>query len=461
MEAHEGIKRKLSTILAADVVGYSKMMAADEEATLRTLLSYRAIIGDLLDKHGGRIFNTAGDAVLAEFNSAVEGVRCAISIQEELEVRNAELPDDRKMRFRIGINVGDVMIEGDDLFGDGVNVAARLEGIASPGGVCISASTFEQVKNKLSIGFEDLGPQEVKNIPHPVGAFQVLSGPISVRPAEGAGAAGKRPDKGVRPPRWRSVALAAAVVLLVGAGAVAFWEFYPRSSALPGNVASTSAPENAAPKLPGKPSIAILPFENMSDDPGQEHFSDGLTEDIITDLAQLEDLIVIARASVFTYKGKSVKVQQVARELGVQYVLEGSVRKSGDRVRITAQLVDGKTGHHLWAERYDRDLKDIFALQDEIAQKIRATLAGYAVKTAKGSAARDRYETIGTVVSVDPEKSRIVLDHGEIKDFMAPMVMSYVVTPATLLRGLAKGDKVRFTIDTDKRTIVAIAPVGK
>ncbi len=167
------ISRKLTTILAADVVGYSKMMAADEEATLRTLRSYRTIIGDLLDKHGGRIFNTAGDAVLAEFNSAVEGVRCAISIQEELEVRNAELSDDRKMRFRIGINVGDVMIEGDDLFGDGVNVAARLEGVASPGRVCISASTFEQVKNKLSIGFEDLGPQEVKNIPHPVGAFQV------------------------------------------------------------------------------------------------------------------------------------------------------------------------------------------------------------------------------------------------------------------------------------------------
>ncbi len=233
MEAHEGVSRRLSTILAADVVGYSKMMAADEEATLRTLLSYRAIIGDLLDKHGGRIFNTAGDAVLAEFNSAVEGVRCAISIQEELEVRNAELPDDRKMRFRIGINVGDVMIEGDDLFGDGVNVAARLEGIASPGGVCISASTFEQVKNKLSIGFEDLGPQEVKNIPHPVGAFQVLSGPISVSPAGEAGVAGKRPDKGVRPPRWRSVSLAAAVVLLIGAGAVAFWNFGPRSSAPP------------------------------------------------------------------------------------------------------------------------------------------------------------------------------------------------------------------------------------
>ncbi len=455
------VSRKLSTILAADVVGYSKMMAADEEATLRTLLSYRAIIADLLDKHGGRIFNTAGDAVLAEFNSAVEGVRCAISIQEELEVRNAELPDDRKMRFRIGINVGDVMIEGDDLFGDGVNVAARLEGIASPGGVCISASTFEQVKNKLSIGFEDLGPQVVKNIPHPVGAFQVLSGPVSVRHAEGPGAAGRRPDKDVRPPWWRSAAFAAAVVLLVGAGAVAFWKFYPRSSALPGTAASTSAPENAAPKLPGKPSIAILPFENMSDDPEQEHFSDGLTEDIITDLAQLEDLIVIARASVFTYKGKSVKVQQVARELGVRYVLEGSVRKSGDRLRITVQLVDGKTGHHLWAEHYDRNLQNDFTLQDEITQKIRATLAGYAVKTPEGGAARDIYAGTGTVVSIEPEKNRIVLDHEEIKGFMAPMVMSYIVTPATLLHGLAKGDKVRFTVDADKRVIVGIAPVGK
>ncbi|MCZ6607533.1 MAG: copper-binding protein [Alphaproteobacteria bacterium] len=452
MEAHEGVKRKLTAILYADVAGYSRLTGEDEEGTHRLLSAYLDVITATIEKHGGRTVHFAGDAVLADFSSVVDALACAVEAQRELRNRNEALPEERRVQFRIGINLGDVIVDREDIYGDGVNIAARLEGLAQPGGICISGAVYQQVRNKLELAFEFMGPQEVKNIAEPVPVFQVQLDP---------GAAGKRPDKGVRPPRWRSLALAAAVVLLVGAGAVAFWNFYPRSSAPPIDVASTAAPENAVPKLPDKPSIAILPFENMSDDPGQEHFSDGLTEDIITDLAQLEDLIVIARASVFTYKGKSVKVQQVARELGVQYVLEGSVRKSGDRVRITAQLVDGKTGHHLWAERYDRDLKDIFALQDEIAQKIRATLAGYAVKTAKGSAARDRYETIGTVVSVDPEKSRIVLDHGEIKDFMAPMVMSYVVTPATLLRGLAKGDKVRFTIDTDKRTIVGIVPVGK
>ena len=452
MEAHEGVKRKLTAILYADVAGYSRLTGDDEEGTHRLLSAYLDVITATIEKQGGRTVHFAGDAVLAEFGSVVDALACAVQAQRELRNRNRGLPEDRRVQFRIGINLGDVIVDREDLYGDGVNIAARLEGLAQPGGICISGAVYQQVRNKLALAYEFMGPQEVKNIAEPVPVFQVQLDPV---------AAGKRPDKGVRPPRWRSVALAAAVVLLVGAGAVAFWNFYPRSSPPPGNVASTSAPENAAPKLPGKPSIAILPFENMSDDPGQEHFSDGLTEDIITDLSQLEDLIVIARASVFTYKGKSVKVQQVARELGVQYVLEGSVRKSGDRVRITAQLVDGKTGHHLWAERYDRDLKDIFALQDEIAQKIRATLAGYAVKTVKGSAARDRYEAIGTVVSVDPEKSRIVLDHGEIKDFMAPMVMSYVVTPATLLQGVAKGDKVRFTIDADKRVIVGIVPVGK
>ncbi len=450
MEAHEGVKRKLTAILYADVAGYSRLTGEDEEGTHRLLSAYLDVITANIEKHGGRTVHFAGDAVLADFGSVVDALACAVEAQRELRKRNEGLPEERRVQFRIGLNLGDVIVDRDDIYGDGVNIAARLEGLAQPGGICISGGVYQQVRNKLELAYEFMGPQEVKNIAEPVPVFQVQLDPV---------VAGKRPDRGVRPPRWRSVALAAAVVLLVGAGAVAFWNFYPRSSAPPGIVASTSAPENAAPKLPGKPSIAILPFENMSDDPGQEHFSDGLTEDIITDLSQLEDLIVIARASVFTYKGKPVTVQQVARELGVQYVLEGSVRKSGNRVRITAQLVDGKTGHHLWAERYDRDLKDIFALQDEIAQKIRATLAGYAVKTAEGSVATDRYEAIGTVVSVDPEKSRIVLDHEEIKDFMAPMVMSYMVTPATLLRGLAKGDKVRFTIDADKRVIVGIVPV--
>jgi TolB-like protein/class 3 adenylate cyclase len=446
VEAHEGVKRKLAAILYADVAEYSRLTGEDEEGTHRLLSAYLDLITAIIEKQGGRTVHFAGDAVLAEFSSVVDALACAVEAQRELRKRNEALPEERRLQFRIGINLAEVIVDREEIYGDGVNIAARLEGLAQPGGICISGGVYQQVKNQLALAYEFMGPQEVKNIAEPVPVFQVQWDP---------GVVGKRRDKGVRPLRWRSVAFAAAVVLLVGAGAVAFWNFYPRSSAPP------AAPENAAPKLPGKPSIAVLPFENMSDDPGQEHFSDGLTEDIITDLSQLEDLIVIARASVFTYKGKPVKVQQVARELGVQYVLEGSVRKSGDRVRITAQLVDGMTGHHLWADRYDRDLKDVFALQDEIAQKIRATLAGYAVKTAKGSAARDRYEAIGTVVSIHPEKSRIVLDHEEIKDLMAPMVMSYIVTPATLLQGLAKGDKVHFTIDADKRVIVGIVPVGK
>ena len=452
MEAHEGIKRKLAAILYADVAGYSRLTGEDEEGTHRLLSAYLDVITATIEKHGGRTVHFAGDAVLAEFGSVVDSLACGVDAQRELRKRNEGLPDERRVQFRIGINLGDVIVDRDDIYGDGVNIAARLEGLAQPGGICISGGVYEQVRNKLALAYEFMGPQEVKNIAEPVPAFQVQLDP---------GAAGKRPDKGVRPPRWRSVALAAAVVLLIGAGAVAFWNFYPRSSALPVDVAPTAAPEIAAPKLPDKPSIAVLPFKNMSNDSWQEHFTDGLTEDIITDLSQLEDLIVIARASVFTYKGKPVKVQQVARELGVRYVLEGSVRKVGDRVRITAQLVDGETGHHLWAERYDRDLQDDFTLQDEITQKIRATLAGFAVKAPEGGPATDRYEATGIVVSVDSEKSRIVLDHGEIKDFMAPMVMSYMVKPATLLRGLAKGDKVRFTVDADKRVIVGIVPVGK
>ena len=452
MEAHEGVKRKLAAILYADVAEYSRLTGEDEEGTHRLLSAYLDLITAIIEKQGGRTVHFAGDAVLAEFSSVVDALACAVEAQRELRKRNEALPEERRLQFRIGINLAEVIVDREEIYGDGVNIAARLEGLAQPGGICISGGVYQQVKNQLALAYEFMGPQEVKNIAEPVPVFQVQWDP---------GVAGKRRDKGVRPLRWRSVAFAAAVVLLVGAGAVAFWTFYPRSSAPPGNVASTPAPENAAPQLPDKPSIAILPFENMSDDPEQEHFSDGLTEDIITDLSQLEDLIVIARASVFTYKGKPVMVQQVARELGVRYVLEGSVRKSGDRVRITAQLVDGETGHHLWAERYDRDLKDIFALQGEIAQKIQATLAGYAVKAPEGGAATDRYEAIGTVVSIEPEKSRLVLDHEEIKGFMAPMMMSYMVTPATLLRGLAKGDKVRFTIDADKRVIVGIVPVGE
>jgi adenylate cyclase len=307
----EDFKRKLAAILSADVKGYSRLMGEDEDATVRTLTAYREVIAALIKKHRGRVVDSPGDNLLAEFASVVDAVRCAVGIQEELKVKNAELPENRKMAFRIGINLGDVIEEGDRIYGDGVNIAARVEGLAGGGGICISGTAYDHVENKLPLEYEYWGEQTVKNISKPVRVYRV-----------------------------RTEAEAAV----------------PKVS---GEL-----------ELPDKPSIAVLPFVNMSGDPEQEYFSDGMTEEIITALSKVPRLFVIARNSTFTYKGKPVKVQKVAEDLGVRYVLEGSVRKAGDRVRITAQLIDAITGHHLWAERYDRELKNVFALQDEITMKI-------------------------------------------------------------------------------------------
>ena len=360
-----GVKRKLTVILAADAEGYTRLMRAAEETTLETLSGHREVIDGLIARHDGRIVNTGGDSVLAEFGSAVEAVRCAIAIQEELRVRNAQLADDRKLRFRIGVNVGDVMVKDDDLFGDGVNVAARLEGLAEPGGVCVSGSVFEQVKHKLSLSFEDIGPQAVKNVDEPVPAFRIVPGSVSVTP-------GAPTDEAAPAPRWRTPAIAAAAivaVVLIAAGGVAVWDNFLRPP----------------PALPEKPSIAVLPFDNVSEIPEQEYFSDGITEDIITDLSKISGLFVVARNSTFLYKGKDMDIKLVAQRLGARYVLEGSVRRVGDRLRVTAQLIDAATGYHLWAERYDRDMKDVFAVQDEITEKIVAALK---VKLTVGEQAR-------------------------------------------------------------------------
>ena len=360
--AEEKVTRKLTTILAADVEGYSRLMRADEEATLKTLGEYREIIDGLIARHDGRVFSTGGDSVLAEFGSAVEAVRCAISCQEEISSRNAELADDRKLIFRIGINVGDVMVRDGDLFGDGVNVAARLEGLADPGGVCISGSVFEQIKHKLSLGFEDMGPQEVKNIAEPVSAYRLVPGQNSVAPA--ATATTKPSIKR----RWRMPAIAATAVVIIAAGGLTVWRPWE-----PG--IEPASVENMAFPLPDKPSIAVLPFTNMSDDPAQEYFVDGITEDLITDLSKVSGLFVIARNSTFVYKGRPVTVRQVAEDLGVRYVLEGSVRRAGDQVRINAQLIDATTGGHIWADRYDGSLADVFALQDKVTESIVDALA--------------------------------------------------------------------------------------
>ncbi len=350
-----GVQRRLAAILSADVKGYSRLMGEDEITTVRTLTAYREVMSALIREHRGRVVDAPGDNLLAEFASVVDAVECAVELQREFKSRNAELPTPRRLEFRIGINLGDVIVEGERIYGDGVNIAARVEGLAEPGGISISGTVYDQVKNKLALAYEPLGEHAVKNIREPVRVYRVRPEPQppGTRPEVGK-AAGRR--------SWRRATLLLGVVLLVVAAGVAVWSLSLRSRSPGAGVTD-------------KPSVAVLPFENMSGDAGQEYFSDGITEDLITGLSKLSGLFVIARNSVFAYKGKTLQPAQVSRELGVRYVLEGSVRKAGNRVRITAQLVDASTGYHVWAERYDRDLKDVFALQDEVTQKIVGVLA--------------------------------------------------------------------------------------
>jgi adenylate cyclase len=354
----EEVKRKLTAILSADVKEYSRLMGEDEKATVRTLNMYKEVMTALIQHHHGRVVDAVGDNVLAEFASVVDAVECGVEIQKELKTRNGELPENRRMEFRIGVNLGDVIEEGEQIYGDGVNIAARLESLSEAGGICISGTAFDQVKNKVNLGYKYLGEQTVKNILEPVRVYKVLMEPEAAGKVLG--------EKKTKPREWQKTALIVVSILILIIAAVAIWKLYLRPTP-PLEVASK---EKMAFPLPDKPSIAVLPFVNMSDDPKQEFFSDGITEEIITALSKVPRLFVIARNSTFTYKGKSVKVKQVAEELGVRYVLEGSVRRGGNKVRITAQLIDALAGHHLWAERYDRDLKDIFALQDEVTLKI-------------------------------------------------------------------------------------------
>ena len=313
------VKRRLAAIFAADVEGYSRLMGADEVATLDALTARREILDGLIASHGGRIANTAGDSVLAEFGSAVDAVRCAMEAQDALAKANSTLPENRQINFRIGVHVGDVMVRAGDLFGDGVNIAARLQTLAKAGGLCVFGVTYDQVRKILPLEFADLGSQTVKNIEEPIRAYEVN--------AQSEGASSGLKD-----------------VL--------------------------SAGDRKPLPLPDKPSIAVLPFQNMSGDPEQEYFADGMVEEIITALSRNKQLFVIARNSSFTFKGKAVDIKQVARDLGVRYVLEGSVRKSGNRIRITGQLIDAASGAHLWADRYDGALEDVFELQDQVAASV-------------------------------------------------------------------------------------------
>jgi len=370
----EEFGRKLAAILSADVKGYSRLMGDDEEHTVKTITAYRKTISDLIFKHKGRVVDSPGDNILAEFGSALNAVNSAIEIQETLKEKNADLPDSRKMVFRIGINLGDIIHEGDRIYGDGVNVAARIEGLSDPGGVCISRNVYDQVKKKLTdLGYEYIGAHDVKNISEPVRVYKILTEPEY---------AGKVIGEEAPKPAWTRKATAALVALAVVACVLAAWNLYTRRL----SIETTSIKKMAFP-LPDKPSIAVLPFDNLSGDSEQDYFSDGITESIITALSNVSNLFVIARNSTFTYKGKPVKVQQVAQELGVRYVLEGSVQRSGDRVRITAQLNDALKGHHLWAEQYDRKLDEIFVLQDDITARVAMALE---VKLTEGEQARIR-----------------------------------------------------------------------
>ena len=375
----QDFKRKLTAVFSADVAGYSRLMGEDEAATVKTLEAYKQIMFSLIKQHRGRVVDSPGDNLLAEFASVVDAVQCAVAVQKELQARNADLPENRKMQFRIGINLGDVIEEQDRIYGDGVNIAARLESCADPGGICVSKTAFDHIETKLPLGYEYLGEKEVKNIAKPVGAYRVLMEPrVTV-----AGAKEKKTPVPVWP---RKRVLAGAVAVLIVIIGVAVWNFYLRTPKI-----EPASKEKMAFPIPDKPSIAVLPFVNMSEDSKQEYLSDGITDQIIAGLSKIEKLFVIARNSTFTYKGKPVKVQQVAEELGVRYVLEGSVQKSGDKIRITTQLIDALKGDHLWSERYDRSMKDIFALQDEItikvveALRIKLTVTDIKRSTGKGT----------------------------------------------------------------------------
>jgi adenylate cyclase len=364
--ANEGFKRKLTTILSADVVGYSRLMEDDEEATIQTLNAYRNSMSFLIEQHRGRVVDMTGDNLMAEFSSVVDAVKCAVEIQKEISERNADLPENRRMLFRIGVNLGDIVEEDDRIYGDGVNVAARLEGMAEGGGICISGTAYDQLKNKLELGYQYLGKHGVKNIAAPLRVYKVLMEPESVGKIIGE----KRKTKS-----W--IVVAAAIVLLIGL-AVRYLHIEQTKRVEPASV------ENMAFSLPDKPSIAVLPFNNLSGNPEDEFIADGISESIITALSKTPKMFVIARNSTFTYKGRAVKVQQVAEELSVRYVLEGSMQKSNDQLRINAQLIDAIAGNHLWAEKYDRNIKDIFALQDDITLKIIASLQ---VKLSEGEQA--------------------------------------------------------------------------
>jgi adenylate cyclase len=354
--AEQYVTRKLVAILAADMVGYSRLMEADETGTIERQKTHRAeLIDPKITEHHGRIVKTTGDGLLVEFASVVDAVACAVEIQRAMGEREAEVPEERRIRYRAGINLGDIVIDEDDIYGDGVNIAARLQELTEPGGVSVSGTAYEHLKAKVAVGYEYLGEQRVKNIEKPVPVYRALLDPKDAGKVIGVRRNVLRP--------WIAAAAAAGLVVLVGAGGLVVWQPWIQRE-------EPARLERMAFPLPDKPSLAVLPFDNLSGDPGQDAVADGFTESLITTLARMPELFVIARNSTFTYKGKPVKVKQVAEELGVRYVLEGSFQREGDTLRIAAQLIDAFEGYHLWADSFDRDVNAIFAVQDEIIREI-------------------------------------------------------------------------------------------
>jgi len=376
----ESFKRKLTAILSTDVEGYSRLMGDDEEATVRTLTTYREVLTTLIQQHNGKVLDSPGDNLLAEFVSVVDAVQCAVAVQKEIKSRNDELPENRRMQFRIGINLGDVIQEGERIYGDGVNIAARLEGLSEPGGICISKTAFDHIESKLPYGYEFLGDQTVKNIARPVIAYKVIMDPRVIT-------SGKIEKKKVMPPWSKKFALAVGIAVIIIFMALGTWSFY-----LGGRL--------TRPSTGGKASIVVLPFTNLTNDPEQENFSDGITEELIGALAKVEGLQVISRTSAFYYKGKDVDLRTIGKKLKVGKVLEGSVRKSGNKLRITAQLISVADDTHLWSETYDHEMKDLLEIQDEISKAIVKNLKVQLLGTEDGLLTHDyaRRFSVNTIV---------------------------------------------------------------
>ena len=368
------MERRLAAILAADVKGYSHLTELNEEASTATLRMYRAVVEEFIAAHRGHVFSSAGDGVVAEFPSVVEAIRCGVEIQNEIAERNASVPEDGRMQFRIGVNLGDVIAEENNLYGTGVNVAVRLEQLAEPGGICISQTVYDQVRKIVEIPFEDIGEHRLKNIAEPVHVYRILPSPLPWL---------KRLFSRTNIHR-RRLGVAAGVLLLLLAVAAA-GAFYLRQ---PAALWDTFLGDKGGLSLPEHAVIAVLPFNDMSATHDQQYLADGIAEELITGLAKFPDLIVMARNSTFTYKDKPTDVRQVGKDLNVRYVVEGSIQRSDQNVRVTAQLIDASTGRHLWADRYDRELSNIFAIRDDIMRSIAGVLGGLQGKVGKAEIAR-------------------------------------------------------------------------